>query len=224
MVGAAGLTALASLQSETASLQIGVVATPGFPFGNLDNIQPNITAAQIYVGTSLESTIQDHITGIVASNANGTDPDPGRGAGGPAGPLRLCAARTRQGRTVDHRHRGWRRERPRQPQLGCHRTVHRCIRPGHRHRRRFEQSDFPGRDSRTDPPAAHDFVGLVEFGDDHHRQCQPVTRRIGAELRAYDPFAINFGGTGMPTASMPRWPITSSPRLRMRAQRRPVPC
>jgi hypothetical protein len=71
MVGAAGLTALATLQSETASLQIGVVATPGFPFGNLDNIQPSMTAAQIYVGTSLESTIQDHITGIVASYANG---------------------------------------------------------------------------------------------------------------------------------------------------------
>jgi hypothetical protein len=71
-VGNAGLTALSTLQSETAELQVGVVATPGFPFGNLDNIQPNITAAQIYVGTSLESTIQDHITGIVASNANGT--------------------------------------------------------------------------------------------------------------------------------------------------------
>jgi hypothetical protein len=72
MVGNAGLTALASLQSETASLQIGVVATPGFPFGNLNTIQPSMTAAQIYVGTSLESTIQDHITGIVASYANGT--------------------------------------------------------------------------------------------------------------------------------------------------------
>jgi hypothetical protein len=67
MVGAAGLTALAKLQSQTASLQIGVVATPGSPFGNLNNIQPNMTAAQVYVGSSLESTIQDHITGIVAS-------------------------------------------------------------------------------------------------------------------------------------------------------------
>ena len=67
MVGAAGLNALAALQSQTASLQIGVVATPGSPFGNLNNIQPNMTAAQVYVGSSLESTIQDHITGIVAS-------------------------------------------------------------------------------------------------------------------------------------------------------------
>jgi hypothetical protein len=71
LVGSAGLTALNSLQGETAELQIGVVATPGFPFGNLDNIQPNMTAAQIYVGTSLESTIQDHLTGIVASKAPG---------------------------------------------------------------------------------------------------------------------------------------------------------
>jgi hypothetical protein len=72
MVGAAGLNALAALQSQTASLQIGVVATPGNPFGNLNNIQPNMTAAQVYVGSSLESTIQDHITGIVASRQGTT--------------------------------------------------------------------------------------------------------------------------------------------------------
>jgi hypothetical protein len=72
LVGAAGLTALAALQSQTASLQIGVVATPGQPFGNLNNIQPNMTAAQVYVGSSLESTIQDHITGIVASRQGTT--------------------------------------------------------------------------------------------------------------------------------------------------------
>jgi len=47
LVGAAGLNALAALQSQTASLQIGVVATPGSPFGNLNNIQPNMTAAQV---------------------------------------------------------------------------------------------------------------------------------------------------------------------------------
>jgi hypothetical protein len=73
MVGAAGLTALAALQSQTATLQIGVVSTPGQNmFGNMNNIQPSMTAAQVYVGSSLESTIQDHITGIVASRANGT--------------------------------------------------------------------------------------------------------------------------------------------------------
>jgi hypothetical protein len=68
MVGAAGFNALAALQSQTASLQIGVVSTPGQNmFGSMDTIQPSMTAAQIYVGSSLESTIQDHITGIVAS-------------------------------------------------------------------------------------------------------------------------------------------------------------
>ncbi len=72
MVGAAGLNALAALQSQTASLQIGVVSTPGNPFGNLNNIQPSMTAAQVYVGSSLESTIQDHITGIVASRQGTT--------------------------------------------------------------------------------------------------------------------------------------------------------
>jgi hypothetical protein len=73
MTGSAGLTALAALQSQTASLQIGVVSTPGQNmFGNTNTIQPSMTAAQIYVGTSLESTIQDHVTGIVASRANNT--------------------------------------------------------------------------------------------------------------------------------------------------------
>ena len=67
MTGSAGLTALAALQSQTATLQIGVVSTPGNPFGNQNTIQPSMTAAQIYVGTSLESTIQDHLTGIVSS-------------------------------------------------------------------------------------------------------------------------------------------------------------
>jgi hypothetical protein len=73
LVGAAGLTALATLQSQTASLQIGVVSTPGQNmFGNTNNIQPSMTASQVYVGSSLESTIQDHITGIVASRSNNT--------------------------------------------------------------------------------------------------------------------------------------------------------
>jgi hypothetical protein len=59
---------LAALQSQTATLQIGVVSTPGQNmFGNLNTIQPSMTAAQIYVGTSLESTIEDHITGTVAA-------------------------------------------------------------------------------------------------------------------------------------------------------------
>ena len=73
LVGSAGLTVLATLQSQTASLQIGVVSTPGQNmFGNTNNIQPSMTAAQVYVGSSLESTIEDHITGIVAARANNT--------------------------------------------------------------------------------------------------------------------------------------------------------
>jgi hypothetical protein len=66
-VGTAGLSVLTSLQSQTASLQIGVIGPPGNPFGDFASITPSMTAAQIYVGSSLESTIQDHITGVVAA-------------------------------------------------------------------------------------------------------------------------------------------------------------
>ena len=69
-VGSAGLTILAGMSSQTYSLPIGVVGTPGNPFGDFTTIQPSMTAAQIYVGTSLESTIQDHITGIIASHTS----------------------------------------------------------------------------------------------------------------------------------------------------------
>ena len=76
-VGAAGFAALAALQSQTATLQIGAVGSgPGYgsslPFSQLTGGNPEIpafTAQQIYVGSSLESTIQDHITGIVAGRS-----------------------------------------------------------------------------------------------------------------------------------------------------------
>jgi hypothetical protein len=67
--GSAGLAALAKLQSQTASLQVGVVGTgpgAGTPFSDLSGVTPVFNATEVYVGTSLESTIQDHITGIVS--------------------------------------------------------------------------------------------------------------------------------------------------------------
>ncbi len=76
-VGAAGFAAIAALQSQTATLQIGAVGSgPGsgssLPFSQLTGINPEIpafTAQQIYAGSSLESTVQDHITGIVAGRS-----------------------------------------------------------------------------------------------------------------------------------------------------------
>jgi hypothetical protein len=76
-VGAAGFAVLAAMQSQTYSLQIGAVGSgPGYgsslPFSQLTGLNPEIpafTAQQIYAGSSLESTIQDHITGIVAGRS-----------------------------------------------------------------------------------------------------------------------------------------------------------
>ena len=73
--GAAGFAALAALQGQTATLQIGVFGTgPGSPtpFGSLGGIQPSFNATQVYAGTSQESTIQDHITGIVSGISGNT--------------------------------------------------------------------------------------------------------------------------------------------------------
>jgi hypothetical protein len=73
--GAAGFTALAALQGQTSTLQIGVIGTgPGTPtpFGNLSGILPSFSATEVYVGTSQESTIQDHITGIVSAISGNT--------------------------------------------------------------------------------------------------------------------------------------------------------
>jgi hypothetical protein len=67
--GANGLAALAKLQSQTAELQIGAIGVGNgqpAPFGNLGQDLPSFTATEVYVGSSLESTIQDHITGVVA--------------------------------------------------------------------------------------------------------------------------------------------------------------
>jgi hypothetical protein len=73
--GSAGLAALAKLQSQTASLQVGVVGTgpgTGTPFSDLSGVTPVFNATEVYVGTSLESTIQDHIMGIVSGISGNT--------------------------------------------------------------------------------------------------------------------------------------------------------
>jgi hypothetical protein len=73
-VGAAGLAALSALKAQTATLQIAALATAANPFGNLTGVTPSLTATQVYAGSSLESLIQEHITGIVGSRStsNGT--------------------------------------------------------------------------------------------------------------------------------------------------------
>jgi hypothetical protein len=73
--GAAGLAALQKLESETDLLQIAAVGpAPGSgvsPWNDLTGVTPGFTPTQVYVGTSLESTIQDHIVGWV-SGISGT--------------------------------------------------------------------------------------------------------------------------------------------------------
>jgi len=74
-VGAAGLTALSNLQNTYANLQVGVYGGgPGLgnPFGDLDKVTPSFAATAVYVGTSLESTVQDHIVGIVSARSGDT--------------------------------------------------------------------------------------------------------------------------------------------------------
>jgi hypothetical protein len=73
--GAAGLAQLAKMQSQTASLQIGAIGTGNgqpAPFGNLSGDTPTFAATEVYVGSSLESTVEDHIQGIVAGISAGT--------------------------------------------------------------------------------------------------------------------------------------------------------
>ena len=67
-VGAAGLAALSALQNAYADLPIGAYsANSPTPFGNLNTIQPSMTATQVFVGSSLESTIEGQISGVVQS-------------------------------------------------------------------------------------------------------------------------------------------------------------
>ena len=75
-IGAAGLAALQQLQSETDLLQIAAVGTgPGIgnPWYDLAGITPAFNAQQVYAGSSLESTIQDHIVGWVTGITSGNN-------------------------------------------------------------------------------------------------------------------------------------------------------
>jgi hypothetical protein len=71
-IGAAGLTALQKLESETDLLQVAAVGAPGAnPWSDLTGDTPEFTAVSVYAGSSLESTIQDHIVGWVTGIASG---------------------------------------------------------------------------------------------------------------------------------------------------------
>lgn len=79
-VGAQGLAAIAGLQNAYADLQIAAYSAAGSdPFGNVNCpttekcITPTFNADQVYVGTSLESTAEDAITGIVTGIDNATN-------------------------------------------------------------------------------------------------------------------------------------------------------
>jgi hypothetical protein len=63
--GAAGLSALASLPENT------IIAAYG-TLGDLSGITPGFHATSVYVGTSLESPLADHITGVVSARSGNT--------------------------------------------------------------------------------------------------------------------------------------------------------
>jgi hypothetical protein len=63
--GAAGLTAMASLQENTPTAAYGTL-------GNLSGITPGFHATAVYVGTSLESPLADHIRGVVSARSGST--------------------------------------------------------------------------------------------------------------------------------------------------------
>ena len=68
--GSGGLAALAKLTAQTDLLQIAAVGpAPGSgvaTWSDLSKVTPIFTPTQVYVGTSLESTIEDHIVGWVS--------------------------------------------------------------------------------------------------------------------------------------------------------------
>ena len=76
-MGADGLAALQKLESETDLLQIAAVGpAPGSgvaTWSDLTGVTPIFTPTQVYVGTSLESTIEDHIVGWVSGIDSSTN-------------------------------------------------------------------------------------------------------------------------------------------------------
>ncbi|HEY0766702.1 MAG TPA: hypothetical protein VGD47_01985, partial [Steroidobacteraceae bacterium] len=63
--GAAGLTAMASLPQNTPTAAYGTL-------GDLSGITPGFRATAVYVGTSLESPLADHLTGVVSARSGDT--------------------------------------------------------------------------------------------------------------------------------------------------------
>ena len=63
--GAAGLTAMASLPQNTPTAAYGTL-------GDLSGITPGFHATAVYVGTSLESPLADHIRGVVSARSGNT--------------------------------------------------------------------------------------------------------------------------------------------------------
>ena len=63
--GAAGLTAMASLPENTPTAAYGTL-------GDLSGITPGFHATAVYVGTSLESPLADHIRGVVSARSGNT--------------------------------------------------------------------------------------------------------------------------------------------------------
>ena len=63
--GAGGLTAMASLQENTPIAAYGTL-------GDLSGITPGFHATAVYVGTSLESPLADHIRGVVSARSGNT--------------------------------------------------------------------------------------------------------------------------------------------------------
>jgi hypothetical protein len=63
--GAAGLTAMASLQENTPTAAYGTL-------GDLSGVTPGFHATAVYVGTSLESPLADHIRGVVSARSGNT--------------------------------------------------------------------------------------------------------------------------------------------------------
>jgi hypothetical protein len=72
-IGADGLAALAALQNVYSNIQIAAIGpSSGNPFGSFANIQPSMSATQVYVGSSLESTIEEKVTGFVSAISGNT--------------------------------------------------------------------------------------------------------------------------------------------------------
>lgn len=63
--GAAGLTAMASLTENTATAAYGTL-------GDLSGNTPGFHATAVYAGTSLESPVADHISGVVSARSGNT--------------------------------------------------------------------------------------------------------------------------------------------------------